>query len=95
MTESKIRTGFGALLKSVYGRVAVSLGLVLAAVVGFAGVSSAASVDPTTDVTTFATSSISQLYPIVLTVATALVSLLVLTWGIRKVLGILRGRASI
>jgi hypothetical protein len=95
MTETKIATRVKAFLASTYGRVATSLGLVVAVVVGSAGVSSAASADPTTDVTTFAASSISQLYPIVLAVAGAVVSLLVLMWGVRKVLGILRGRTTI
>ena len=60
-----------------------------------ADIAGATSLDPTTDVTTFATSSISQLYPIVLAVAGAIVALLVLQWGVRKVLGILRGRHTI
>jgi hypothetical protein len=47
------------------------------------------SLDPTASVTTYATNSISQLYPIVLAVAGALVGVLVLAWGVNAVLHIL------
>jgi hypothetical protein len=92
--KNRIRS-LAADLQTVHGRVVSAVGIFLAVIVGFAAPSFAASVDPTADVTTFATSAISQLYPIVLAVAGAMVALLVLRWGVSKVLGVLRGRATV
>jgi uncharacterized membrane-anchored protein len=82
-------------LQTAHGRMVVAVGAFVVGLVGFAVPSFAASVDPTADVTTFATSAISQLYPIVLAVAGAMVALLVLRWGVSKVLGVLRGRSTV
>jgi hypothetical protein len=84
----------GERLNTTGGRISAAA-LAVVTVLGIASPSFATSLDPTTDVTTFATSAISQLYPIVLAVAGAMVALLVLRWGVKKVLSVLKGRATV
>lgn len=79
---------------SAAGRVSAAAATTLV-VLGVASPAFAVTPNPTTDVTSFATTSISQLYPIVLAVAGAMVTLLVLRWGVKKVLSVIKGRATV
>jgi hypothetical protein len=80
-----------SVLSNRVARGAVGSGLLLA-VLAVTSPAFATSINPSSAITTFAGSSISQLVPIVLIVASAVVLLLVVMWGVNKVLNILRGR---
>lgn len=68
---------------------------VVASVVAVAsGIASATPYDPTTPLTTFASSVTSTAAPIILALAGALIALAVVFWGVRWVFGFLRGRGG-
>jgi hypothetical protein len=62
-------------------------------VLGFAGLAGAVPYDPTSGLTTFATGFGSQLGPIVLAVAGAVVGIVILFWGVKFVFGLVHARA--
>lgn len=66
---------------------------VAAVVLGLAGPASATSASDT--VTTLAASAVTEVTPVVLALATGVLGLVVLRWGVRKVIGIARGKASV
>jgi hypothetical protein len=80
-------------------RVLVSLWLAgvigTSTLVGAAGVASAATYDPTSDVTNFAQSAASTAGPLVVIVAGAFIGLALLFWGVRAVYRFISGRHAI
>jgi hypothetical protein len=65
------------------------------ALVGAAGVASAATYDPTSDLTTFASTAGTTAGPLVVIVAGAFIGLALLFWGVRAVYRFISGRHSI
>ena len=61
-------------------------------VAGMVGIASATPYDPTSDLTTLASNTGSSLGPVVVAVATALIGIVILFWGVKFVYGLIDKR---